>query len=198
LGSINPLIYPIGIGSNHNSDFYDVTVGDNFTSASPNLFPAVLGYDLVTGWGSPNGQNLINALAPAPPFLPTHYMCSGNVFNPQGPTLNYDGDAELMSVGGRQNTVARCVYSGFTTSTYLTPTPMTLSFDAYADSGEFGTAYIQVSGFGRVISGSYSGTYSVTIPAHTDLSTFSVTGYAKASSINGDEAEVDLGTMTIN
>jgi hypothetical protein len=25
-----------------------------------------------------------------------------------------------------------------------------------------------------------------------------VTGYAKASSINGDEAEVDLGTMTIN
>ena len=65
-------------------------------------------------------------------------------------------------------------------------------------SEEYGTAYIQVSGHGTVISGSYSGTYSVTIPAHTDLSTFSVTGYAKASSINGDEAEVDLGTMTIN
>lgn len=69
LGFINqmvPGIYSIGVGSNYNSDFHDITVGDNFTSASPNLFPAVTGYDLATGWGSPWGPSLIQALAPEP------------------------------------------------------------------------------------------------------------------------------------
>jgi subtilase family serine protease len=67
LGFINPLIYPIGLSSNYGSDFHDITIGDNYNFPSPNLYPAVTGYDLVTGWGSPNGQNLINALAPQPP-----------------------------------------------------------------------------------------------------------------------------------
>ncbi len=60
---LNSLIYPIGVGPNYGNDFHDITVGDNYTSSSPNLYPAVPGYDLVTGWGSPNGQNLIDALA---------------------------------------------------------------------------------------------------------------------------------------
>ena len=38
------------------TDFHDITSG---TSGS---YSAVTGYDLVTGWGSPNGQGLINAL----------------------------------------------------------------------------------------------------------------------------------------
>jgi kumamolisin len=37
-------------------DFHDITSG---TSGS---YSAVKGYDLVTGWGSPNGTGLINAL----------------------------------------------------------------------------------------------------------------------------------------
>jgi len=55
-GFINPSIYPLGVGSNYDSDFHDITSGSNG-------FPAVTGYDLVTGWGSPNGANLIDALA---------------------------------------------------------------------------------------------------------------------------------------
>ncbi len=55
LGFINPLIYPIGVGSGYGSAFHDITSGNNG-------FPAVTGYDLVTGWGSPNGSGLINAL----------------------------------------------------------------------------------------------------------------------------------------
>ena len=62
IGFINPTVYSIGVGSNYNSDFFDVTSGDNFDSSNPNLFPAVTGYDLVTGWGTPNGQNLISDL----------------------------------------------------------------------------------------------------------------------------------------
>src|SRR5262249_32282986 len=36
---------------------------NNFNPGSPTNFPAVPGYDLATGWGSPNGSNLINMLA---------------------------------------------------------------------------------------------------------------------------------------
>jgi uncharacterized repeat protein (TIGR01451 family) len=65
LGFINPAIYAIGKSNpNYTTLFHDVTTGNNFNSTSPNKFPAVAGYDLCTGWGTPNGTNLINALAP--------------------------------------------------------------------------------------------------------------------------------------
>lgn len=62
VGPLNNLIYPIGVGSGYDSDFHDIKVGDNFDSHNPSSYPAVTGYDLVTGWGSPNGQDLIEAL----------------------------------------------------------------------------------------------------------------------------------------
>ncbi len=61
IGFINPTIYAQNVTSVYNTDFHDVTSG---ISGS---FSAVLGYDLVTGWGSPNGANLIDALAPTTP-----------------------------------------------------------------------------------------------------------------------------------
>jgi subtilase family serine protease len=64
VGFLNPIIYGIGTGSNYDSDFHDITTGNNDNSGGG--FNAVTGYDLVTGWGSPNGQNLINALAGSP------------------------------------------------------------------------------------------------------------------------------------
>jgi subtilase family serine protease len=59
LGFINPLIYPLGLGSGYDAAFHDITGGSNG-------YPAVVGYDLATGWGSPNGSGLINALAGVP------------------------------------------------------------------------------------------------------------------------------------
>jgi len=56
LGFINPLIYSLGLGSGYTTAFHDITSGSNG-------YPAVKGYDLATGWGSPNGAGLINALA---------------------------------------------------------------------------------------------------------------------------------------
>jgi len=58
LGFINPAIYSIGKGASYDSAFHDITSGSN------NKYSAGPGYDLVTGWGSPNGTGLINALAP--------------------------------------------------------------------------------------------------------------------------------------
>jgi subtilase family serine protease len=58
LGFINPAIYSIGKGASYHSAFHDIASGSN------NKYSAGPGYDLVTGWGSPNGIGLINALAP--------------------------------------------------------------------------------------------------------------------------------------
>jgi subtilase family serine protease len=57
LGFINPLLYTIGLGSSYDADFHDITSGSNGS------YSAITGYDLATGWGSPNGAGLINALA---------------------------------------------------------------------------------------------------------------------------------------
>jgi len=66
IGFLNPTIYSLGQGSDYNTAFHDITSGNNFNSGSPAMFSDVVGYDLVTGWGSPNGSGLLDALGPAP------------------------------------------------------------------------------------------------------------------------------------
>jgi len=56
IGFINPYLYSFGVSSSYTTDFHDITSGRSGS------YSAVTGYDLVTGWGSPNGQGLINAL----------------------------------------------------------------------------------------------------------------------------------------
>ncbi len=63
IGFINPAVDVIGTGINYPSAFHDITTGNNTSGSSPTKFYAVAGYDLCTGWGTPAGQNLINALA---------------------------------------------------------------------------------------------------------------------------------------
>jgi hypothetical protein len=60
IGFINSLIYEFGVSPSYDTVFHDITSG---TSGS---YAAVPGYDLVTGWGSPNGGNLITALVRKP------------------------------------------------------------------------------------------------------------------------------------
>ena len=69
VGFINPAVYAIGKGPNYTNDFHDITTGNNTNDTVGNEWYAAPGYDLCTGWGTPNGQNLINALAP-PTQLP--------------------------------------------------------------------------------------------------------------------------------
>jgi subtilase family serine protease len=90
LGFLNPTIYNIGLGSGYGAAFHDITSGSN------GGFSAVTGYDLVTGWGSPNGAGLINALA-----------------GPAGPDF---------SLGANPNTVA--VTQGSSNTSTITVTPL--------------------------------------------------------------------------
>ena len=56
IGFINPYLYAFGVSSSYDTDFHDITSGKSGS------YSAVTGYDLVTGWGSPNGTGLLNAL----------------------------------------------------------------------------------------------------------------------------------------
>jgi subtilase family serine protease len=94
-GFINRVIYSIGQGARYSSDFHDVTVGNNFWGGSQKFYSAVSGYDLTTGWGTPNGQNLINDLSGTLPSLvtkgitnnlPTAYSLYQNYPNPFNPS----------------------------------------------------------------------------------------------------------------
>ena len=54
-GSLILAIYPLGLGKTYDTLFHDITKGNNG-------YPATKGYDLASGWGSPNTDGLINAL----------------------------------------------------------------------------------------------------------------------------------------
>ena len=72
VGFLNPALYTIAAGAAYTNCFHDITTGNNTGSHTPGLFNAVTNYDLATGLGTPNGTNLINALAPpAFPFFIT-------------------------------------------------------------------------------------------------------------------------------
>ena len=62
IGFPNPSIYALAKGTNYASCFHDITTGNNFSGVSPANYLAVTGYDLCTGWGTPTGTNLLNAL----------------------------------------------------------------------------------------------------------------------------------------
>jgi Pro-kumamolisin, activation domain len=62
IGFANPALYAVARGGSCPSCFHDITTGNNFNSTNPDKYKAVAGFDLCTGWGTPNGSALINAL----------------------------------------------------------------------------------------------------------------------------------------
>ena len=89
VGFINPAVYAIGKGSSYAATFHDTTTGNNFDTSSPTKYAAVAGYDLCTGWGTPNGSNLIAALSTPPDALVispfTGFTATGAVGGPFTP-----------------------------------------------------------------------------------------------------------------
>jgi subtilase family serine protease len=73
----------------------------NGPSGSCGTYSAVTGYDLCTGWGSPNGSGLINALAPALSATTTTLASSQNPAN-QGASVTFT--ATVTTVGSNTPT----------------------------------------------------------------------------------------------
>lgn len=91
VGFLNPALYAIGKASGSPSAFHDTVTGNNTSSTSPANYYAVNGYDLCTGWGSPNGMGLISALLPYLSLKSATYSDTaggnGNGFPDPGETL---------------------------------------------------------------------------------------------------------------
>ncbi len=99
IGFINPSLYAIGRSANYIFGLHDIITGNNTNDASPTNFFAVPGYDLCTGWGTPAGSNLINALVSPPDplqiFPATNLITSGGTGGP----LNLFQSWLLINIG---------------------------------------------------------------------------------------------------
>jgi hypothetical protein len=89
VGFINPAIYAIGLSANYTNCFHDIITGNNTNTTVGNAYFATNGYDLCTGWGTPTGSNLINALTALPITLTitpdTGLAAMGSVGGPFSP-----------------------------------------------------------------------------------------------------------------
>ena len=110
LGFMNPTIYSLARGTNYSSLFHDITTGNNRWSSSPDRYDAFPGYDLCTGWGTPNGPNLIAALAgaavvppspPLPPYGSNFAVLNGS--NPNGAWELFVQDDTPLDSGSNDN-----------------------------------------------------------------------------------------------
>jgi len=112
VGFLNPAIYAIGNGSGYGAGFHDTTSGNNFNSSSPAKYSAVAGYDLCTGWGTPAGVALINALAGPNDVLQVTvpaFAASGRLGGPFSPvsvsfTLTNNGAAAINWTAAKTQT----------------------------------------------------------------------------------------------
>src|SRR5262249_24166141 len=82
IGFLNPSLYAMAKTSSYSLAFHDITTGNNTNGTSATKFLAVAGYDLCTGWGTPAGLDLINALSGSPMTnttpVQTHLTVTGN------------------------------------------------------------------------------------------------------------------------
>jgi kumamolisin len=142
IGFLNPTIYAQNITSVYDTDFHDIASG---TSGS---YSATTGYDLVTGWGSPNA-GLINALAPTS----------------TSPTFTLSASPASVSVvqgNSGSSTITSTVVDGFSSAVALTasglPAGVTATFSPTSITGS-GTSSLTLA----VASTTATGTYTITV-----------------------------------
>jgi kumamolisin len=177
LGFINPAIYSFGTGSGYSADFHDITSG---VSGS---YSAVTGYDLVTGWGSPNA-GLIAALTGAP--TPANFTLSAS------PT-----SVSVARGGTGTSTVATAISGGFSSAVALSATgqpagaTVTFSPASIAAPGS-GTSTMTMAVGSTVAAGSYTITVTGTGGGLTHTASVSLTITAPAFTITASPTSVSV------
>jgi subtilase family serine protease len=161
IGFINPTIYSQSVTSAYASEFHDITSG---TSGS---FSAVTGYDLVTGWGSPNGTGLINALAPT--------STSPNFTISASP-----GSVSVVQGNNGTSTITTAVSGGFNSAIALSatgqPTGVTVSFSPTSITAPgSGTSTMTIAVASTTAAGTYPITVTCTGGSVTQITTVTLT-----------------------
>jgi subtilase family serine protease len=199
LGFINPAIYNIGVGSSYTSDFHDITVGSNG-------YPAVTGYDLATGWGSPIGPALISALAgaTAPGFSLTAAPSSLSIA--QGgngtskititPSGGFSGNVTLSASG-----LPTGVTAGFSPNPATSTSTLTLTASASAATG---TTSVTISGVSGSLTETTTLSLTVTASGTGPTVTVSPTSLTWGNTVLGATGAAkpvtltNTGTVTLN
>ncbi|MGB6192584.1 MAG: S53 family peptidase [Terracidiphilus sp.] len=189
VGFINPTIYAQNVTSSYASDFHDITSG---TSGS---YSAVAGFDLVTGWGSPN-TGLMSALtsgtttsssfsvSASPSSLSVAQGSTGSATISVAPVGSFSGAVTLSASG--------------------LPTGVTAAFGANPIAGGTGSSALTFT----VASSTVAGTYNVTVTGTsgttvvTTTVSLTVTGTTAGFAINASPTSLSIarsgsGTVTI-
>lgn len=192
VGFINPNLYAIGNSGNYSADFHDITSGSNGYSATT-------GYDLATGWGSPDGTGLINALS-----------------GPAAPGFSLSASPSSVSVaqgnsGSTQITMATT--GGFGSQVTLSvsgaPSGVTTGFSANPISGNGSSSQLTFTVASTVAAGTYSITVTGTPSSGTPESTtvtltvtapppvFSLSAASSSISVARGSSTSDVITVTL-
>lgn len=144
IGFINPTIYQQNVGSQYAADFHDITSG---TSGS---YSAVTGFDLVTGWGSPNSGLLAALTGPAQP----------------GYSLSASPSSVTIADGNAGNTtITSTATGGFNSAVALSasgqPSGVTIGFSPTSITGT-GSSTMSITVGSTVAAGTYTITVSGT------------------------------------
>ncbi|MGA9427664.1 MAG: protease pro-enzyme activation domain-containing protein [Terracidiphilus sp.] len=186
IGFIDPTIYQQNVGSQYAADFHDITSG---TSGS---YSAVTGYDLVTGWGSPNSGLLGALTGPAQPG----YSLSAS---PSSVSIQ-QGNAGSTSI---TSTVTGGFDSAVTLSASGEPTGVTIGFSPTSITGT-GSSTMSITVASTVAAGTYPITVTGTSGSTVETTTvqLTVTGTTPAYSLSASPTSITVarsssGTSTI-
>jgi hypothetical protein len=184
LGFMNPAFYRIAQAAASAGDFHDVTSGNNDTYNQPVYFNATPGYDLTTGWGSANGQALINDLAG--PQVPGFWIATAQGTIVLNPGSTSTATFSITDAGGFTGAVTLAVTSalpaGVTAS--FSPDPatgksvLTLSATAAVQNS---TQTITVTGTAGALTASTNFTLTVHTPSFTLLAAPSALGVSQGA-----------------
>jgi alpha-tubulin suppressor-like RCC1 family protein len=154
VGFLNPAIYAIGLGPNYGQAFHDITTGNN---GSPTLFPAVAGYDLCTGWGTPVGQQTIDAFEP-PDFL---IITPNSGFTSTGPVGGpFSVTSQTLTLANRGTTSLNWAVNTSTLPSWLTVSPTSGTLPS---GGSPATVAVSLNSAAASLGpGTYTGTVQIT------------------------------------
>ncbi len=145
IGFLNPTIYSQNVTSGYTTNFHDITIG---TSGS---YSAVTGYDLVTGWGSPN-TGLMAALTGTSTGTPAFTISASPAS--LSVTMGNSGTSTITTaVSGGFNSAVSLSASGVPAGVMVTFNPGSIAAPGSGPS----TATFMVT------SSAAPGTYSITI-----------------------------------
>jgi subtilase family serine protease len=188
IGFINPIIYPAAEGSGYGTDFHDITSG------SCGKYSAATGFDLCSGWGSPNTTGLINLLAGS--ATPSFTLSD----SPTSLTITQGGSGtstitvhDVNGFTGSVTLAASGLPSGVTAAFGTNPTTgtsvLTLTASATATTG---TATVTITG----TSGSLSASTTLALTVNsTATPAFSVS--ASPTSVTVTQGSSGTSTITV-